>query len=100
MSNHINTMSRQAHIRAHIRLNNQMEAMDLVQKLSKMDDSYVIENKNGTHRINAKSVIGVIYTMFDFPEEMYLVNETRDGEIPLVADLYRVSGGKGAYIHQ
>ncbi len=78
------------HIRAHIRLSSQAEVMTFVQGLSKFNDSFTIENRNGVHRVNAKSVIGVMYTMFDFPEEMYLVNDTRDGFIPSFVDSYRM----------
>ena len=47
--------------RAHIRLNNQAEALSFIQELCRNDDSFSIENKHGVHRINAKSVIGVMY---------------------------------------
>ena len=77
-------------IRAHIRLNSQAEVMTFIQGLSKFNDNFTIENRNGVHRVNAKSVIGVMYTMFDFPEEMYLVNDTRDGFIPAFVDDYRM----------
>jgi len=71
------------HIRAHIRLANRAEAMTFIRGLSKFNDNFTIENS-----------IGVTYTMFDFPEEMYLVNGTRDGFIPSFADDYRMSGKK------
>ena len=77
-------------IRAHIRLNSQAEVMTFIQSLSKFNDNFTIENRSGVHRVNAKSVIGVMYTMFDFPEEMYLVNDTRDGFIPSFVDEYRM----------
>lgn len=77
-------------IRAHIRLSSQAEVMTFIQGLSKFNDNFTIENRNGVHRVNAKSVIGVMYTMFDFPEEMYLVNDTRDGFIPAFVDDYRM----------
>ena len=77
-------------IRAHIRLTSQAEVMTFIQSLSKFNDSFTIENRTGVHRVNAKSVIGVMYTMFDFPEEMYLVNDTRDGFIPAFVDEYRM----------
>ena len=77
-------------IRAHIRLSNQAEVMTFIQSLTKFNDSFSIENGGGTHRVNAKSVIGVMYTMFDFPEDMYLVNDTRDGFIPSFVDSYRM----------
>ena len=78
------------HIRAHIRLSNQAEVMSFVQNLSKYNDNFSIENSTGVHRVNAKSVIGVMYTMFDFPEDMYLVNDTRDGFIPSFVDSFRM----------
>lgn len=88
------------HTRAHIRLNNQAEALSFIQELCRNDDSFSIENKHGDHRINAKSVIGVMYTMVDFPDEMYLVNDTHDGRIPSFVDCYRVTGEDGEFIHE
>ena len=90
MSRQIRKGNDQTFIRAHIRLNNQADVLKLVQELSKLEDDFVIENQKGTHRINAKSVIGVMYTMLDFPDEMYLVNETDDINIPACVDAYRV----------
>ena len=57
--------------------------------MSKFEDSFSIENANGSRRVNAKSVIGVMYTMIDFPEELYLVNQTNNGFIPVFVDSYR-----------
>ena len=37
--------------RAHIRLNNQAEALSFIQELCRNDDSFSIENKHGVHRI-------------------------------------------------
>ncbi len=78
------------HTRAHIRLTSQAEVMDFIQSLSKCEDAFTIENRSGIHRVNAKSVIGVMYTMFDFPDEMFLVNDTHDGLIPAFVDQYRM----------
>lgn len=75
--------------RAHIRLNTQAEVMTFVMALSKFEDHFSIENGKGNHRVNAKSVIGVMYTMMDFPNELYLVNDTNDGVIPGFVDAYR-----------
>ena len=77
-------------IRAHIRLSNQAEVMTFIQHLTKFNDKFSIENRKGTHRVDAKSVIGVMYTMYDFPEEMYLVNDSQDGFIPSFVDSYRM----------
>lgn len=78
------------HARAHIRLTSQAEVMEFIQGLSRFEDAFSIESRSGMHRVNAKSVIGVMYTMFDFPEEMYLINDTHDGVIPAFVDQYRV----------
>ena len=77
------------HSRAHIRLNNQTDVLNFVTALSKYEDTFSIENANGKQRVNAKSVIGVMYTMMDFPEELFLVNETNNGFIPAFVDSYR-----------
>ena len=76
--------------RAHIRLSGQAEVMAFVQGLSRYEDSFSIESRSGLHRVNAKSVIGVMYTMADFSDEMYLVNDTHDGDIPVALNKYRV----------
>ena len=78
------------HDRVHIRLRTQAELLEFIQGLSGFEDSFTIECRSGMQRVNAKSVIGVMYTMFDFPEEMYLVNDTHKGVIPAFADQFRV----------
>lgn len=75
--------------RAHIRLNNQNDVLNFIAALSKFEDTFSIENASSKHRVNAKSVIGVMYTVMDFPEELYLVNETNNGYIPAFVDSYR-----------
>lgn len=78
------------HTRTHIRLSSQAEVLDFIQGLCRFDDSFSIESRSGAHRVNAKSVIGVMYTMFDFPDEMYLINESHDGQIPAFVDQFRM----------
>lgn len=78
------------HARAHIRLTNQMEVQEFIHGLSDHEDAFSIESRCGKHRVNAKSIIGVLYTMFDFPEEMYLTNDTHEGVIPACVDRFRV----------
>ena len=78
------------HARAHIRLTSQAEVMEFIQGLCRFDDAFSIESRSGMHRVNAKSVIGVMYTMFDFPDEMYLVNDSNDGVIPAFVDQFRM----------
>lgn len=83
-------MSERLYTRAHIRLNSQAEVISFIQELCKYDDTFSIENAAGNHRVNAKSVIGVMYTMYDFPEDMYLVNDTNNGRIPAFVDAFRL----------
>lgn len=81
-----------AHTRAHIRLNNTHDANEFV-KIINSDgtaNKYIIEDFNGVQRANARSLIGVLYAMTDYNEEMYFVNETEDGSFPFGIDAYRV----------
>ena len=79
------------HSRAHIRLNTTAEAGVFVAQINTdgTTDKYIIEDFNGTQRANARSLLGVIYAMSDFNDEMYLVNMTRDGVYPSFVDAYR-----------
>ena len=79
------------HSRAHIRLNTTAEAGALVAQINTdgTTDKYIIEDFNGIQRANARSLLGVIYALSDFNDEMYLVNMTRDGVYPSFVDAYR-----------
>lgn len=79
------------HSRAHIRLNTTAEAGAFVTQINTdgTTDKYIIEDFNGTQRANARSLLGVIYALSDFNDEMYLVNMTRDGVYPFFVDAYR-----------
>lgn len=79
------------HSRAHIRLNTTAEASSFVAQINTdgTADKYIIEDFNGTQRANARSLLGVIYALSDFNDEMYLVNLTRDGVYPSFVDAYR-----------
>ena len=79
-------------IRAHIRINTTQEATAFVQEMN-ADGSvnkYIITDASGVYRANARSLLGVLYAMTDFNDEMYLVNETEDGKFPFTVDKYRV----------
>ena len=78
-----------SHIRAHIRLTGQQEAMRFVQDMCECPGNYYIENFNGTLRVNAKSIVGVMYAMGEFNDELYLVNDTDDGVLNSRVDMYR-----------
>lgn len=83
-------------IRAHIRLNTPQEASEFVQMINS-DGSvtkYTITDASGKYRVSARSLIGVIYALTDFNDEMYLINETEDGVFPHTIDKYRVQYGQ------
>lgn len=81
------------YIRAHIRLNNTTEATELISKLNSDGTTtrYTIESFDKTQRVNARSLLGVLYAMTDFNDEMYFVNETDPASIPSFLDKYRVN---------
>ena len=79
-----------SHVRAHIRLTTQGEVMDLIHDLREFSDhEFSIENFSGTQRANAKSLLGVLYASGDYGDEMYLINDTVDGEFPVAIDRFR-----------
>lgn len=80
------------HARTHIRLMTMKDIKNFVELLNTdgTADRYTIENSNGSLRINARSLEGVIYAAIDYNDETYLVNETNDGVYPHGIDEYRV----------
>ena len=79
-------------IRAHIRFNTTTEAAEFVQMLNSDGSTtkYTLVDDTGTYRTNARSLLGVIYAMTDFNDNMYFINETEDGVFPGAIDKYRV----------
>ena len=77
------------HSRAHIQLSGQKEAMQFVQDMEFCPGNHYIENFNGTLRVNAKSIMGVMYAMAEFNDELYLVNDSEDGKFSSLVDAYR-----------
>lgn len=80
------------HSRAHIRFNTTNEAAQFINELTaaKLNEKFILENFSTEIRVNANSLLGVIYMMTDFRDEMYLVNETIDGHFPFFIDKYRI----------
>lgn len=77
--------------RTHIRINGTIEATNFVSMLNAdgTADKYIIEDFKGVQRANARSLLGVIYAMSDFNDEMYLVNLTNNGVYPSFIDNLR-----------
>lgn len=80
-----------SHIRAHIRLNTPAEAEKFCSALNSLGNAtkYSIEDYSGIQRANARSLLGVIYALTDFNDEMYFVSE--DNILPTCIDEYRVA---------
>ena len=81
------------YVRAHIRLNTTAEATDLISMLNSDGTAtrYTIESFDRTQRVNARSLLGVLYAITDFNDEMYFVNETDPTSSPSFLDKYRVN---------
>ena len=79
-------------IRIHIRINSNDEAARLVTILNGDGslNKYMIENYDGTERINARSLMGVIYMCGVHNDDTYLVNDTNNGDFPLEIDDFQV----------
>ena len=80
------------HSRAHIRVITTAEATQFVSDLNSdgTANKYIIEDFDCESRINARSLLGVIYAMTEHQDEMFLVNLTEDGKFPSSIDKYRV----------
>ena len=67
-------------------------ALELVQQLSGLSDSFMIENRSGAKSVNAKSVLGVLCTLMSWTDGLYLVNSTHSGEMPDCVEPFRAAG--------
>lgn len=78
--------------RTHIRLITQTDAANFVSILNSdgTTDRFVLETADGKVRVNARSLLGVLYFVSEHNKETYLVNETSDGVIPSGIDQYRI----------
>lgn len=80
------------HNRAHIRINTMAEAEIFVAKLNSTGTihRYMLEDFLGSERVNARSYLGVIYAMATYNDDMFFVNDTKDGVFPSCIDDFRV----------
>lgn len=78
--------------RLKICLRNRTEALELVQQLSGLEDSFMIENRSGAKCVNAKSVLGVLCTLLCWTDGLYLVNSTHSGVMPACVEPFRAAG--------
>ena len=80
------------HIRAKIRLNTMKEIETFIDQLNRIGgvDKFMVEDFDGKQRVSARSVVGMLYAMTDFNDNMFFVNDTNDGVFPIFIDAYRV----------
>ena len=80
------------HTRAHIRLNTMDEIKTFIDQLNRIGgiDKFMVEDFDGKQRVSARSVVGMLYAMTDFNDNMYFVNDTNDGVFPNFINVYRV----------
>lgn len=78
-----------SHSRAKISLITQNEMLDFISRIGVEKDRFSVENFDGTQRVCACSILGMLYASGDFGDSMYVVNDTRDGVFPSVVDDYR-----------
>lgn len=77
--------------RARIYLDTNRDVMEFVKSLNSDGsiDRYILEDVNGRDRVNARSYLGALYASTEWSGEIYLVNETNDGNFPLCVDFFR-----------
>lgn len=79
-----------SHVRAQINVTTQTEILKLISNLSNLDDTFTVENFNGSIRVNARSIMGMLYITAECGDQLYLVNTTHDGVFPALLDELRV----------
>ena len=79
-----------SNVRAHINVTTQTEILKLISNLSTLDDTFTVENFNGSIRVNARSIMGMLYITAECGDQLYLVNNTHDGVFPALLDELRV----------
>ena len=71
------------HVRARLQIVTQNEAVEFINALC---DGKTFAS---TQRVNARSILGVLYATAEFKDEIYLVNLDNDGVFPAAIDKFR-----------
>ena len=78
-----------SHVRAKIELSSRENIIDFIYALCDgSTDFFSIENFNGTMKVNARSILGVIYAVTEF-DALFLINDTTDRRFPASIDKFR-----------
>jgi len=56
--------------------------------MNSQEDNYILENENGNVRVDAKSMLGVLYATTECGQTFFLMNTTNDGVFPTGFDGY------------
>ena len=74
----------QAHSRAKVRIDRPEDAEKFVKMLNSDGTTakFLLENFDGSFKVDARSILGVIYASVEWAGETYLVNTTRDNVYP------------------
>ena len=86
----MNKVTYRERIRAHIELTTNDDISKFMAVMAGLEDAYSIEDFEGVQRANAKSTLGVMYAASDYGSQLYLVNDTNDGQFPAALDCFRV----------
>ena len=81
-----------SYIRAHIALDTQPVILDFLRMMVGDSDNYVVESQDGSHCVNARSMLGLLYMATEHPKELFIRNLTHDGEFPPALDNFRLYG--------
>ena len=78
------------HVRAQLSILSNKDAVDFVSILNSdgTADKYILEDFNNEYRVDARSLLGVIYMCESFPF-VFLVNLTEDGVYPYGINKFR-----------
>jgi hypothetical protein len=79
-----------SYVRAEICIIKQSDILKLLSILSESEDKFTIENFDGSRKVNARSIMGVLYITAECGAELFLVNNTHDGVYPPAIDDMRV----------
>ena len=77
------------HRRMPINITTQKQGFEFIKDIAVLNDSFSLENFDGTARVDARSMMGVLYAIAEMTDDMYLVNNTNDGEFPIAMEKYR-----------
>ncbi len=69
-----------SHIRAKLNLDTATDANEFVIKVNSdgSTDKWMLENRERTSRVSARSILGVLYAVYEWGGEIYLVNDSQE----------------------